>query len=42
MEHEALAAIHALMPRCNLNVMAEIAATQRLRQPFNRVRKMAV
>ncbi len=41
MEDEALAAIHALLPRCDQELMAEIAATQRLRQPFNRVRKMA-
>jgi predicted transcriptional regulator of viral defense system len=42
MEHEALAAIHALLPRCNPDVMTEIAAAQRLREPFNRVRKMAL
>jgi AbiEi antitoxin C-terminal domain len=41
METEALAAIRALLPRCDRELMAEIAATQRLRQPFNRVCKMA-
>jgi hypothetical protein len=40
MEKEALAAIRALLPRCDREVMAEIAATQRLRQPYNRVRKL--
>jgi hypothetical protein len=42
MEIEALAAIQALLPRCDPALMAEIAATQRLRQPLNRVRKMAI
>lgn len=37
MEDEA---IHALLPRCDLELMAEIAATQRLGRAFDRVRRM--
>jgi hypothetical protein len=41
MRDEALAAIRVLLPRCDQGLMAEIAATQRLGQPLNRVRKLA-
>jgi predicted transcriptional regulator of viral defense system len=38
---EATAAIRSLLPRCDRDVMAEIAATQRLGRAFHRVSKMA-
>lgn len=41
MEVEALAAIHALVPRCDQQMLAQIAATQRLGRALERVRKMA-
>lgn len=42
LEGEATAAIHTLLPRCDRELMADIAATQRLGRAFDRVRKMAV
>ena len=41
LEAEATAAIHALLPRCDRDEMAEIARTQRLGRAFDRVRKTA-
>jgi len=42
MEGEATAAIHALLPRCDREQMAEIAATQRLGRAFDRVWRMTM
>ncbi len=41
LEDEATAAIRALLPRCDRDLMAEIAASQRLGRAFDRVRRMA-
>jgi predicted transcriptional regulator of viral defense system len=40
LEEEATAAIRSLLPRCDRDLMAEIAKTQRLGRAFNRVSKM--
>ncbi|MBY0443140.1 MAG: type IV toxin-antitoxin system AbiEi family antitoxin [Mycobacteriaceae bacterium] len=40
LEAEATEAIDALLSRCDLELMAQIAATQRLGRAFNRVRRM--
>jgi hypothetical protein len=40
LEDEANAAIRSLLPRCDRDLMAEIAKTQRLGRAFNRVSKM--
>ena len=40
LEEEANAAIRSLLPRCDRDLMAEIAKTQRLGRAFNRVSKM--
>jgi predicted transcriptional regulator of viral defense system len=40
LEDEATAAIQALLPRCDRDLMAEIAASQRLGRAFDRVRRM--
>jgi predicted transcriptional regulator of viral defense system len=40
LEDEATAAIHALLPRCDRDLMADIAASQRLGRAFDRVRRM--
>jgi hypothetical protein len=40
LEDEAIAAIHALAPRCDQDVMTRIASTQRLGRAFDRVRRI--
>jgi predicted transcriptional regulator of viral defense system len=41
LEDEATAAIQSLLPRCDRDLMAEIAASQRLGRAFDRVRRLA-
>jgi hypothetical protein len=40
LEDEATAAIQALLPRCDRDLMAEIAASQRLGRAFDRIRRL--